>query len=322
MALLDKAYPLSAGALQVLPRLVARVGQNERSLFAFLGSADLTAPVGMDELYRAFSDAMRSDVGIGGAHRRWVEAETARSRAADDAEREVLAAACLLQLGVDGERHRLSLATLEAAVSSRGLKGEAVTAAIGALLARKLLLHRKLNDDVSIWHGADLDLAGRLREERARRLEGFDLAGFLAQHHPPPYVRPTRYNLTYGTSRYLQGHYISAAEIAAGPIRLAERQPPSEWGRVFYVLADTAEELSLAKRKIEAGWPGWDRALVALPSEPVSIAEAALEVDALLAIQRDDGLKAEDPLVGEEIAVLLAVARRQLAVMLHRLTSD
>ena len=320
--LLGRAYPLSAAALQVLPRLVARIGQNERSLFAFIGTADLSRPIGMEEIYLNFSDAMRADVGIGGSHRRWVEAETARSRADDGVELEALAAACLLQLGVDGERRKLTRGVLETAVASRGTPPEDATRAVDALIARKLLLHRQLNDDVSIWHGADLDLPARILEERARRLEGFDLIAFLEKHHPAPFIRPTRHNLRFGTARYLQGHYVKASAIIAGPDRLPEGQPHSEWGRVFFVLADTAEELSRVRRKVDAGWPGWSRAIVALPVEPVSITEAVLEVDALLALQRDDSLRAEDPLVGQEVTELLAVARRQLSVMLHRLTTD
>jgi len=226
--LLGRAFPVSAAALQVLPRLVARVGQNERSLFAFIDGADLSGPVGMEEVYAGFSDAMRSDVGIGGAHRRWVEAETARSRAADDTEREALAAACLLQLGVDGERRRLTRAALETAVASRGGAQEDATAAVGGLIARKLLLHRTLNDDVSIWHGADLDLPGRIREERARRFEGFDLLAFLAMHHPAPAIRPTRHNLAFGTARFLGGEYVRAADIAAAPGRLPGGPPASD----------------------------------------------------------------------------------------------
>ena len=320
--LLARAYPVSAAALQVLPRLVARVGQNERSLFAFLGTADLSRPIGMEEVYASFSDAMRSDVGIGGFHRRWVETETARSRAAGGAEREALAAACLLQLGVDGERKRLTRASLETAVASRGVRAEEAAAAVDALIARKLLLHRKLNDDVSIWHGADLDLATRIREERARRMEGFELVEFLDRQHPAPFVRPIRHNLAHGTARYLSGRYVRAADIASGDRCLSEAQPIAEWGRVFFMLADSAEELARARHRVEAGWPGWERALVVLPAEPINVFEAALEVDALLALQRDDALLAEDSLVGQELAELLAVARRQLAVVLHRLTTD
>jgi hypothetical protein len=322
VALLEKTYPVSAAALHVLPRLVARIGQNERSLFSFIAGADLSRAVGMEEVYRAFSDSMRADVGIGGSHRRWVETETSRSRASDDVEREALAAACLLQLGVDGERRKLTRAALVTAVTSKG--GAAFrqgAAAVDGLVARKLLVHRKLNDDVSIWHGADVDLNARVREERAKRFEGFDLLRFLDAQHPPPFVRPTRHNIQYGTARYLVGRYVRAADVAAGGA-VPEGNVAAPWGTILHVLADSADELAKARRRVEAGWPGSDRTIVVLPSEPIAVHEAALEIDALVSLQGDDSLLAEDPLVRQELAELLAVARRQLAVILHRLTTD
>lgn len=322
VALLARAYPVSAAALHVLPRLVARIGQNERSLFSFIGSADLSRAVGMEEVYQAFSDAMRADVGIGGSHRRWVEAETARSRASDDVEREALAAACLLQMGVDGERRKLTRGALQTAVASKdGASFRKATPAIEALISRKLLVHRKLNDDVSIWHGADVDLNARVREERARRFEGFDLLRFLDAQHPAPFVRPTGHNLRFGTARYLVGRYMKASDVAAGAA-LPPAGAEAPWGSVVYVLADSAEELAKARRRVEGGWPGSDRTLVVLPSDPIAVHEAALEIDALVSLQGDDTLLAEDPLIRQELAELLAVARRQLAVVLHRLTSD
>ncbi|NJL07065.1 MAG: hypothetical protein HC900_01485 [Methylacidiphilales bacterium] len=322
-SLLRRAYPFSAAALHVLPRLVARIGQNERSLFGFIDGADLNRPVGMEEVYQGFSEAMRSDVGIGGSHRRWVETETARSRASDEMERETLAAACLLQMGADGERRRLSRAALEIAVASReDFSAERAAAAVEALITRKLLLHRRLNDDVSIWHGADVDLANRVREERVRRMEAFDLIRFLEEHHSAPFIRPIGHNLRLGTARYLTGRYIRASDVASGDPPPPAAPDESPWGQVLFILADSGDDLEKARRRVEAGWPNSSLTLVVLPSEPVSVFEAAIEIDALMALQADGSLEAEDPLVRQEIAELLAVARRQLAVLLHRLTTD
>jgi hypothetical protein len=53
--MLSDARPLTAGALQILPTLVARVGQNERSLFSFLREMDLGGPVGVEQIYVTFS---------------------------------------------------------------------------------------------------------------------------------------------------------------------------------------------------------------------------------------------------------------------------
>ena len=118
--LLAGAYPLTAAALQALPRVVARVGQNERSLLTFIEESKVESTIGTTEVYSSFSDAMRADVGLGGMHRRWLETENALGRADNAAEGEALTAACLLQLGTDGERRRLSRKALELAVASRG----------------------------------------------------------------------------------------------------------------------------------------------------------------------------------------------------------
>ena len=320
--LLNSCYPMSAAALQILPRLIARVGQNERSLFAFIETLDFSSVIGVDEVYSAFSDAMRSDVGIGGSHRRWVEAESARSRADGLVEREALAAACILQLGADGERRHLPRAALDLAIRSRGIASDEAGECLDALTSRKLLLHRKLNDDMSIWHGADFDLAARIRDERARLIDGFNLVGFLDAQHQAPNIRPTRHNLAFGTARYLTGHYSVVSILRTPEARAAMEPPATEWGRIIYVLADTAEDIELARASIENELADLDRVLFVLPAEPLPIFEAALEVDALSGLKRDDDLLSEDPLVGEELDELLAVARRQLAVVLHRLTTD
>ena len=191
------------------------MGQNERSLLTFIEESKLESTIGTSEVYSAFSDAMRADVGLGGMHRRWLETENALSRADNTAEREALTAACLLQLGTDGERRRLSRRALELAVASRGGGVRAAARTVEALLSRKLLIHRRTNDDISIWHGTDVDMASRIRDERNRRAESFDLVEFLQENHPAPFVRPSRHNAERGTTRYLTGHYVSAKTVLA-----------------------------------------------------------------------------------------------------------
>lgn len=312
--ILAQARPLSAAALHVLPRLVARVGQNERSLFAFLESLDPGAPVGMDAVFTAFSDAMRADVGVGGTHRRWLEAENARARAESEAEREAIAAACLLQLGAHGERRTLSREALEFAVHCAGIDAVAARAAVDSLIARKLLLHRKRNDDVSVWSGADVDVSGRLEEERAARAAGLDLLAFLEAAHPAPFVRPVRHNARLGTARYLEGVYALAADLPALDAT------PGAWGRIVYVLCETGEDVAAARAF--AATARLARTILVVPHAPVPARDAALEVEALQALRRDESFTGEDPLVAQELGELLAVARRHLAVVLHRLVTD
>lgn len=321
--LLIGAHPLTAAALQALPRTVARVGQNERSLLTFIEESALESTIGTSEIYSTFSDAMRADVGLGGMHRRWLETENALSRANNDAEREALTAACLLQLGTDGERRRLTRRALELAVASRGGGVRAAARTVEALLSRKLLIHRRTNDDISIWHGTDVDMASRIRDERNRRAESFDSVEFLQENHPAPFVRPSRHNAERGTARYLTGHYVSAKTILQTKERGAMLPSAGEWGRVYYVLAESGEDLHAARRRIKKVWAGVEAPVVfAIANEPVPGTDAGLEVAALNALRSDEGLLSEDPLMGQEIDELLSIAHRQLVLVLHRLITD
>ena len=320
--LLGDCRPVTAAALHVLPRVVARLGQNERSLFAFIQEADLDGTVGTTEVYKAFASAMRSDIGVGGAHRRWVETEDALARVSDEFQREALTAACLLQLGVSGERKHLGRAALELAVESRGTDACTASATVDALIDHKLLLHRKSNDDISIWHSADVDLATRVRDERSNRESDFSLVAFLNEHRPAPIVYPTRHNAQHGVARYFVGRYIDTQSLLSTQT-LEVLQEGDRWGSVYFVLADTAEEVARAKGFLENHDMQANQPLVfVLPDSPIPVADAALEVAAIAALRQDEALLGEDPLVGRDLEELHSVARRHLDLVLHGLVSD
>lgn len=322
--ILAMADPVTAGALQVLPRVVARVGQNERSLFSFVNETELDETVGTLEVYDAFSDTMRTDIGIGGTHRRWVETENARSRTDGHLSHEALTAACLFQLGTDGERRRLTRQALELALASR--HGCSITRAadtVQLLIDRKLLIHRKSHDDISIWFGTDVDLATRIRDYCASRRDSFDLTKFLDQHRPAPFVRPSRHNEQSGVARYLAGRYVTA-EAVVGAKKLEDfASSECQWGTALYVVPHDVDSLAQVKARVtttreDAGL----RLVFVVPDRPLSLNDSALEVEALLSLRRDDVILGEDPLVSQEIDDLLAVARGQLETVLGRLVSD
>ena len=224
-----------------------------------------------------------------------------------------LTAACLFQLGTDGERRRLTREALELALASK--HGCGITTAadtVQSLIDGKLLIHRRNHDDVSIWCGADVDLATRIRDFRARRRDSFQLIPFLEQHHSTPFVRPSRHNEEYGTARYLTGSYATAAAVldAITPQDLCLDQAP--WGRVLYVLAERTEILSRVTAHVKGGWADASAQIVfVIPNQPIPITDAALEVEALLALRKDDVILGEDPLVSQKKTVddLWAVAR-------------
>jgi hypothetical protein len=309
---LSDARPLTAGALQILPILVARVGQNERSLFSFLREMDLGGPVGVEQIYVTFSDAMRSDVGIGGIYRRWVEAESARSRARDALQRELIAAACLLQLGVSGERVRLPRDVLELAVASNIHDPDDIRHAVNDLIAANLLLWRRHNDDVTVWHGADIDVGLRVKEERARQAIGFDLLACLNTRFPAPDLRTPGHNARFGVNRYFRGLYAAADGFPAAP-------PADHPCAVTYVLARTREEIDAARDTARAYTA--QGVIYVIPQRPLEIESAALELVAVEALRADRDFIASDPMVTTELDELQSVAFEQLAQLLRPLLS-
>lgn len=308
--LLQAAYPLTPGALQVLPTLVARVGQNERSLFTFLREQKLGARVGIEEVYSAFSDAMRTDVGIGGTHRRWVETESARSRAATPLARELLAAACLLQLGAGGERRRVARHVVELAVADGQTPQKDIAQSFDALLKANLLLWRRHNDDVAVWHGADIDVALRVREERERRVGDFDLVQFLEQRFPAPHLRGSGHNADFGVNRFLDGRYVSPQMLADGVL-----VPPETSGIVAYLLV--RDQAAVTSGQQAAQRFAKERLILVVPERPLDIEGAALELVAIEALRKDSEFLASDPMIPTEIDELHSVAFEQLAVLMR-----
>lgn len=307
---LADAQPLTAGALQILPTLVARIGQNERSLFSFLREVDLKQTVGIEEVYKAFADALRSDVGVGGTYRRWLETESARSRAASALGREVLAAACLLQLGTSGERRRLPRSVLELAVLRPGVSEEEVSGAIDDLLEGNLLLWRRHNDDVAVWHGADIDVSLRVKEERERQSISFDLQSFLDDRFPAPNLRTPGHNARFGVNRFFRGSYVPAAACKGEP---QEAEGPS----VQYVLARSREDIETATAV--AKQPSDAHRILVIPHRAVEVESAAVEVLALEALKADRKFLDSDPMVSTELDELLSVAFEQLAALMRAL---
>lgn len=311
LAILNDARPLSPGALQILPTLVARVGQNERSLFSFLREIDLTRKVDIEAVYTSFSDAMRTDVGIGGTYRRWVETESARSRTDTALQRMLLAAACLLQLGISGERRRLPRDVLELAVAEADIPSADVATAVNDLLEAKLLLWRKHTDDVAVWHGADIDVAIRVREERERRSSAFDLRAFLKDRFPAPHLRAPRHNAEYGVNRFLMGRYASINELGA---LLAEGDAAD--GSIIYVLAEDKSEIAAARKLAKKSDI---KAIIAVPDRPLAAESAAIELTSIEALRADKEFVASDPMVTTEIDELQSVAFEELATLLRGL---
>ncbi len=314
---LSKAFPLEPATLFLLPRVASRVAQNERTLFSFLQATSLEEPVRPSALYDYFRGEFRSDSGAGGTQKPWLETESALQKVPDKStEEEALKSAFLLGLGLGGERSRTTYAQLAFSLSP-GQEDQA-SEAIDHLIDRKLLVHRKHSDQVVVWHGTDLDLRGRLDDEKRRESGDFQLALFLSDEMPPPVWRPVEYNAKHGIRRYLTSEYLTVDGLQAAITELGMLGglEPGCDGRVLYVLPKSRDEeleaLSLASAIKDP------RIFVAVAGEVTALREAALDLWCLLRMHTDQELLGSDPLVKAELDHLTDDARTGLQPLADR----
>ena len=319
--ILARTAPLTPAALQILPGLAAQVAQAERTMFRYL--ADAAAAVepgtalGVDALYDFFAPAMRSDTGPGGTHRRFVEAETALSRTETELERRVVKTAALLQLGRSAERLKLPRARLVYAVAEgTETSAEDVGAAIDALVARKLLLHRRRVDDVSVWYGADIDLGKMVAEEAARLAIDNDPVAALERMFPPDaYVAPP-YNYSRGITRFARARFVQAADLTSETgLEELRAQADAEDALVALVIDATVDRIELVE--LARALP--PHLILALPRRSAEVGPILADLLALEGLLDRPDLLATDPLVERELQELKSEAEAALRQGLERL---
>lgn len=313
--------PMTPAALQILPRLASQVAQAERTMFRFL--AEVAAPaepgvsVGVDALYDFFAPAMRSDTGPGGTHRRYVEAETALSRAKNDVERRIVKTSALLQLGRSAERLKLPHARLIYAVSEGSDHSpKDVKKSIQALVSGKVLLYRRRLDDVSVWHGTDLDLGKMVAEEASRLAMDNDPIKMLGHLFPPDTYTAPPYNHAHGVIRFARGQFVKADDLTSPHgLESLKLAADAEDALVALVIDATADRLDLLK--IAQTLP--PHLVMALPRRSTGVAPILADlmgVDALL--ERREILDT-DPLIEGELLELKSEANAVLRQTLEQL---
>ncbi|TWT50978.1 hypothetical protein Pla22_37220 [Rubripirellula amarantea] len=318
-ALLKTAYPMEPTALYLLPRVSARVAQNERTLFSFLYNCDLNTPVRVSDLYDFFSPAMRADTAVGGTYRQWLETESAISKLPDDESAvNALKTACLLGLGTSGARSRTTVDLMKFAIN--GYEPKQADKILRDLFGRKLLLHRVHNDDVSVWHGTDLDLRGRLDEERSKLGTDFDLVTFLNREASPPVWKPVEYNDTHCIRRFLPGSYLTKDQFNSIESWVINHIADDSDGHIAYLLADSEEDLAMAE-EVASKAKTEERLFFAVPSDPLPLRDAAIEVSALQRMQQDSELVESDPIALSELQQMTDDALEHLQKLIDRLVT-
>ncbi|MFZ3585077.1 hypothetical protein ACOI1H_23510 [Loktanella sp. DJP18] len=304
--LMRRAAPLSPTAFYLLPRIAARIGQSERTIFGFLGTElpeDRSKTVVIEDLYRHFSDAMRVDTAVGGTHKRFVETEAARARASSPIEREIIAAASLMHLAATGDTACMSLERLIDAMDlgSTHPRRE-IEDAIESLLSRKLLLHRTLTDEISVWEGSDVDVRARAQEEMDALRTAGDPLDRVRAHVPTPHYVGEAYNHKRAMTRYAKSVFISASTLLDSDARGKLLVKADHYDALVALVVDASAQ---DFKKLGGAWMNnHPHFFLALADQSPDLDMASLEADAYARLENDELLLEMDPRVGREIAEL------------------
>ena len=301
--LVRSSYPLEPTTLYLLPRVSARAAQNERTLFSFLYSVDLSEPISPVDVFDYFEETMRTDTGVGGSFHQWHETQNAVEMTSDYISVEILKTAGILGLGISGQRSRVSKIFLTYAASGFRHNLSKIQNSIDNLINEKLLLYRKNTDHVAIWYGVDVDLQGRLEQEKTRHAYSFNLIYFLREELPPRVWMPLEYNADFRMTRYFPSQYVMSSEII-NAIKESEAEIEEGLdGKILHIIPDNPDDIEILKETISSVNKS-DRIVISIPQKYISIYDLALEVFTLRIMQDDDALTGEDPLVLPELRIM------------------
>lgn len=327
-------HPVTALALGPLFRM--RLGQNERSLFAFLCSHEphgfqtyLAAtpvdrpadPLRLDRLY----DYVLANTGVrvvgADSDRTWAATEQSLARLPEDATRlESRALKCIALLTLVGPATglRADEATLGLAL---GIPKANVRLTLERLLSASCIVYRDFKKSYQIWDGSDLDLTHLVIQARQTVRAQGKLAERLQRLFPPfPVVASRHYHQT-GTLRHLVPRYVGA------PSSLTDwPQGESGDGDLFFVVPDRLEQIVVVRTML--GQPesssmvsvGATRRpqIVALPRRPDDLFDSVVEYFAIDEVLMTTAELANDPVGRRELHERKLRAQDRVADALSR----
>lgn len=300
-------YPLHPLAVEALPELCFRYGQNNRTLLSFVfGSGPGTVArfvenemwdgrgalptMGADDMYDYFISGSAPARAGAAASSRLVEIDTIVRDASvsNETERRTLKAIGLMNLIGSSGRLRASMGMI------RCMVGRGAERAVGSLESRSIITYRRHADEYRIWHGTDVNIATKVDAWRnaVRHMSYPDI--MRAAMDPEPVIA-ARHGIKTGTLRV----FASLFEMPEGGLG------PEYDGAVVYGTMDMT--IPASERPV----------LVSRCRDTSGLAGAAVEVAALRATLKDGDITG-DWVAKTEVGERLAAAENALRTEFDR----
>jgi hypothetical protein len=344
--IIERAWPLHPLSIYALPRLSSRVAQNERTLFTFLAADEqgtLTEGlmrhqdrnswwlIGLDDMWNYFVDAIRSDVGTGGAHTIWSGAMYALSKVNTS---DVLAQSlvkALATLLIVSEVNVQSRATVGKVAPTTALLAwaldateEEVTARLETLVQRRAVVYRRSDGYWTFTRGSDVDLDAELSAALDRHAPTRQQIRQILEKDflPPPYL-PRGYNQERCITRFFRGLYRWPDEMEKVCSETFLKQLGDDGyadGAIVYVLTTNAAEREEAISTLHNLTGG--RVIYVIPDHHLLIIEPVRDLFALYDLSNNPAFIQQDERLAREIAFLVEDAQHRLTRALSPLLEN
>ena len=293
--LLRNCLPLHPIVVLVIDSIFRRFGQNERSLFAFLGSSE---PHGLQDflfnqrynrdtlplfsivnLYDYLKTNMGNRLYISHNDKKWAEIESAISRMSDSSAMPAKLIKTIGILGIVGE----SIPNLKASEpmlryaldnNTEGFAHEFETA-LDTLKDRSIATYRLYNKAYALWAGSDIDIEAKLREAEGNVYTKANLATTLSRYLPRRPLVARRHLFETGTLRHFAVRYTDIENFDADlkkPLGDAD-------GLVLYTLPANEHEVNqLVEKASENSLASRQEMLIAIPQTTGTLQEAVIQL--------------------------------------------
>lgn len=319
-------YPLNPLTAVTLGPLFGQLAQNERSLFAFLGSSEPfgfpeflrghtaeDGPFRLDALYDYVMASLGPTLFAQQRGKLWAEIQSALDRLHDASTLEVQVAKTIGLLQAIGPAAGVAASGGMLQLALKGTAtGAAVERAIQNLAERSVVVFRRHTGSYALWEGSDVDLDDRMQAARRSVDADGNLAAFLTRQVPPQPLIARRHYFQTGTLRYFEAAYCGHAEFHADLFHTGVVAGESEAdGRVVYCLPRDAEDREAMRELIESA-PADTPVVAALPRDVFDLRELSHEFLCLRWIAEHTPELEADRTARRELGARMAAAEQAL----------
>jgi len=222
------AYPLHPLALVAIPYIFRRFGQNERSLFSYLSSAE---PFAFQEFLRTHQmsagapqyirltdlfDYFSNNFGLGLYRQpqaiRWLEAADVleRKKNLGTTHQDLVKTVGVLNALGQFSHLTASAEFISFALSDTTLPPKPIEIALSQLSEASILTHRSYNNTYRIWEGSDVDLEERIAEGKRRTGQSRGLADGVRKYIVKRPMVARRHSFDTGALRMFEVVYVDS----------------------------------------------------------------------------------------------------------------